>query len=1037
MKRLPLLILLIAMPALPALAGTSADRASFVNPFIGTEGMGHTFPGACAPFGIVQLSPDTDTIPHNVGGRYQGRVYEYCAGYQHTDSTIVGFSHTHLSGTGHSDLGDILIMPQTGALQLNPGTADNPDGGYRQRFSHDTEQASPGYYEVTLADNGVRAQLTATQRVGVHKYTFPDGCDGQRIIVDLLHGIYNYDGKVLWATMRVENDTLVTGYRITDGWARSNYTYFAISFSKPVSSYGYRDMKPEKYNGFWGKFNRYENFPDIAGRSVVAYFNFDGTASPRRRRAPAEQTPELVVKVALSGVSAEGALKNLRAEAAGKTFDEIHAQTRHDWERELAVIDCTGTDDQKAMLYTSLYHTMINPSIYMDVDRHYRGLDGNIHMAEDFDNYTVFSIWDTYRAEHPLLGLLKPSRNTDMVKSMIRHQQQNVVGMLPVWSLMGNEGWCMTGYHAVTVLADAIVKGADIDRGEALDAMVATATNRYFPGVRDYMHLGFVPFDTDGTAASGTLEYSFDDWTIYSAARAAGNDALAARFLQRALNYRNTFDPASGFASPRRRNGEFKKDLDPYQTYGEGFIEGNSWNFSFHVPHDVYGLMRCMGGEETFLSRLDNLFAMDLPEKYYADNEDITAECLVGGYVHGNEPSHHVPYLFAWTSEPWKTQEWLRTIMNKMYRNHIRGLGGNDDCGQMSAWYIFSAAGFYPVCPGSDQYVLGAPYLPYMKLTLENGRTVEIKAPKVSDRNRYVQSVRINGQPYAKLYLTHAQLTEGCVIEFDMGPKPNRKRGLSPADKPYSLTAPLAGGSSGAPASDQEKAWDKHLGDICFVDANPESQGSQIYHALIPDPDSYIRRVAREVMQCLYFTPADSIPMLRRLDYILRHDRGISAKGGGGGFVNIFYSTDHVERSFAGSDTARVDFETRGVLLHELTHAFQLEPQGIGAYGGENPAVWEMVEGTADAVRVACGGFRGEADRPKGGSYHNGYRHIGYFFNWIRENKDKDFIRKMNQSCLAVVPWSWDGAVQYALGSGCSVDALWHEYQLAVGDIAE
>ena len=776
MKKIILLAAVIILPMLSVQADQVSDKVSYVNPMIGTEGMGHTFPGACAPFGIVQLSPDTDTIPHNIDGVYQGKVYEYCAGYQHTDNTIVGFSHTHLSGTGHSDLGDLLIMPQTGVLQLNPGTKDDPDSGYRQRFSHDTEQASPGYYTVTLNDTGIKAELTATQRVGVHKYTYPEGSD-QRIILDLLHGLYNYDGKVLWSTLRVENDTLLTGMRLTDGWARTNYTYFAISFSKPISSYGYQDRKPEKYVGFWRKFDRYHNFPDMAGRSMVAYFNFDK-----------DQSHELVVKVALSAVSTEGAKKDLQAEAAGKSFEAICQETREAWNRELSVIDCNGTNDQKAMLYTSLYHTMINPSIYMDVDRQYRGVDGNIHTADDFDNYTVFSVWDTYRAEHPLLGLLKPSRNTNMVKSMIHHQQQQALGMLPVWSLMGNEGWCMTGYHSVTVLADAIVKGADIDKEEALNAMVQTATNPYFPSVTDYMRLGYAPFDTDNTAASNTLEYSFDDWTIYAAAKATGNEQIAATFMKRALNYRNTYDPSIGFASPRYLNGEFKKDLDPYQTYGEGFIEGNSWNFSFHVPHDVNGLIQTMGGEQAFLDKLNRLFVMDLPEKYYADNEDITAECLVGGYVHGNEPSHHVPYLYAWTATPWKTQEWLRTILNKMYRNHIRGLGGNDDCGQMSAWYIFSSMGFYPVAPGTDQYVLGAPYLPYMKVTLENGHTVEIKAPKVSDKNRYVQRVRINGQPYSKLYITHSQLTEGCTIEFDMGPKPNKKRGLATSDKPYSLS---------------------------------------------------------------------------------------------------------------------------------------------------------------------------------------------------------------------------------------------------------
>jgi predicted alpha-1,2-mannosidase len=771
MKRSALtLICLLAM-----MTTTGAQVSKYVNPMIGTTGMGHCFPGACAPFGAVQLSPDTDTIPHNIHGRYQPLAYNYCAGYQYDDPTIVGFSHTHLSGTGHSDLGDILVMPQTGPLQLHPGTKQDPDSGYRQRFSHDTEHAEPGYYEVTLADSGVRARLTATTRVGVHQYTFPEAST-QRLVVDLLHGIYNYDGKVLWSSLRVVSDTLVVGFRMTDGWARFNQTYFAISFSKPVVNYGYEDRKNPDYRGFWRKFDLHHNFPDIAGRDITAYFEFDGS------------DPALTVKVALSGVSTEGALKNLAAEAAGKSFDDIRRETARAWERELGVVQCEGTDDEKASLYTALYHTMINPSVYMDVDGRYRGVDGEIHQAEGFTNYTVFSLWDTYRAEHPLLGMLKTSRNTDMVRSMLAHWRQNPVGMLPVWSLQGNEGWCMTGYHAVSVVADALVKGADIDPDEAFAAMVATANCPYLASIQDYIAYGYAPFDNDATAASNTLEYSYDDWCIYHAAEILGRKDIAAAFLHRALSYRNTFDPASGFASPRYKDGSFKKDLDPYQTYGEGFIEGNSWNFSFHVPHDPSRLMDCMGGEEVFRQRLDELFEMDLPEKYYADNEDITADCLVGGYVHGNEPSHHVPYLYSWTAQPWKAQDRIRTILNKMYRNDIRGLGGNDDCGQMSAWYVFSVMGFYPVAPGCDQYVLGAPYLPYLKVKLENGNTLEIKAPGVSDRKRYVRSVRLNGKLLTRLYLTHEELMKGGTLEFEMSERPNRKRGLSAEDKPYSLT---------------------------------------------------------------------------------------------------------------------------------------------------------------------------------------------------------------------------------------------------------
>lgn len=759
-----------------SIAAIAQRPADYVNPIIGTNGMGHTFPGACSPFGLIQLSPDTDTIPHNVNGKYQSKAYEYCAGYQYSDKTIVGFSHTHLSGTGHSDLGDILIMPATGDLKLNPGRAENPDEGYRSRFDHSTEKVAPGYYEVMLKDYNIKAQLTATPRVGIHKYTFPNGENGH-LILDLVHSIYNYDGKVLWSTMRVENDTLVTGYRITNGWARTNYTYFAISFSQPIVDYGYTDKEKVLYNGFWRRFQLEKNFPEINGRKIVAYLNFN-TA----------KDSELTVKVALSPVSMDGALKNLRAEASGREFNQIAEAVRTDWNDELKRFEIQGTNDQKTMFYTSLYHTMINPSVYMDVDGQYRGLDHNIHKADGFTNYTIFSLWDTYRAEHPFLNLIAPKRNSDMVESMIKHQQQSVHGMLPVWSLMGNENWCMSGYHAVSVLADAIAKKAFTNVDEALKAMVSTSTVPYYEGMTDYIKLGYIPYDRSGTAASSTLEYAYDDWTIYHTALKAGKTDIAETYRKRALNYRNIYDKSIGFARPRYADGSFKKEFDALQTYGEGFIEGNSWNFSFHVPHDVYGMIDLMGGEKGFIDKLDKLFNMHLPEKYYADNEDITIDGLVGGYVHCNEPSHHIPYLYAWTSQPWKTQYWVRYILNKMYKNNINGLGGNDDCGQMSAWYLFSVMGFYPVCPGTDQYVLGAPYLPYIKMQLPNGKTLEIKAPGVSDKNCYVHSLKINGKPYDKRYITHNDLLEGGVMEYEMSSSPAKKRGLSRADRPYSMT---------------------------------------------------------------------------------------------------------------------------------------------------------------------------------------------------------------------------------------------------------
>jgi len=772
MKKYFFLILFILHSSLFTLHSRSV--IDYVNPIIGTNGMGHTFPGACAPFGIVQLSPETDTIPHNVDGRYQGKVYEYCAGYQHKDKTIVGFSHTHLSGTGHSDLGDILIMPTTGRIRTNPGTADNPEGGYRSRFSHDTEKCSPGYYEVKLEDYNILAQLTATQRVGVHQYTFPT--EDAQFILDLGHGIYNYDGKTLWSYLRVENDTLLTGYRITNGWARQNYTYFAISLSQPIQNYGYRDKQRMKYSGFWRKNDIHHNFPDMAGREIAAYFQL---------KLPASH--QLTIKVALSAVSQSGAIANLRAEAAGLSFEQIKANAIQQWTKELTGLEIEGTDDQKALFYTSLYHTMINPSVYMDVDGKYRGGDMEIHEAKDFTNYTIFSLWDTYRAEHPLLNLIKPKQGQDMAESMIRIQQQSALHLLPVWYLMANEGWCMSGYHSVAVLSDVAKKLGIKDKKAMLEAMKSTATSKWMEGLTDYIQYGYVPYDRCGTSASNTLEYAYDDWAIYQAALDAGDTEMAETFKKRAMNYKNVFNPALGLACPKYKDGSWKKNFSPLQTYGEGFIEGNSANYSFHVPHDVKGMIECFGGDKKFIERLDNLFAEPLDKKYYEDNEDIEEECLLGGYVHGNEPSHHVPYLYAWTSQPWKAQYWLREIMNRMYVNNIDGLHGNDDCGQMSAWYIFTAMGFYPVCPGSDQYVIGAPYVPSCKLSLPNGKAFFIKAPGVSDKNRYVKEVRLNGKPYDKLYITHKDIMNGGVLSFKMSSTPNKKRCIK-TGKPYSLS---------------------------------------------------------------------------------------------------------------------------------------------------------------------------------------------------------------------------------------------------------
>lgn len=471
-----------------SLQAQTDNLIQYVNPLIGTTKMGHTFPGATVPFGAVQLSPDTDTIPYaDAEGKYTGTVYRYCAGYQYEDPTIVGFSHTHFSGTGHSDLGDFLIMPTTGELQLNPGTADKPETGYRSRYSHANERAVPNYYRVKLDDHNILAELTTTTRVGVHQYTFPKS-DDAHIILDLMHGIYNYDDKNVWTFVRVENDTLITGYRQTSGWAKTRTVYFALSFSKPIVSYGYAQFnKPEPvYKGFWKRFDVNNNFPEMIGQNIRAYFNFKTV-----------QDEKIQLKFALSSVSTRNALENMRMEAPGWDFNSIKEKGQQQWNEELGKIKVEAMQEEDLTnFYTAMYHTFLGPTVYNDVNGEYKGLDQNIHKAEGFTNYTTFSLWDTYRTLHPFFNLVQPQRNSDMIQSMLAHQQQSVHKMLPVWSHYANENWCMSGYHAVPVIADAIVKGIKgFDYNKALDACIATANIRYYDGLQYYLELGYIPDD--------------------------------------------------------------------------------------------------------------------------------------------------------------------------------------------------------------------------------------------------------------------------------------------------------------------------------------------------------------------------------------------------------------------------------------------------------------------------------------------------------------------------------------------------------------
>ena len=761
MNKITIIILLIISLKISA----QTNYVQYAKPIIGTEKMGHTYPGATVPFGAVQLSPDTDTIPYAYQGKYTGTVYKYCAGYQYNDPTIVGFSHTHFSGTGHSDLGDFLMMPTTGKLQLNPGTEDHPENGYRSKFSHDNESAEPNYYKVKLDDHNIMAELTTTTRVGYHQYTFPKS-DQAHIILDLMHGIYNYDEKNVWTFVRVENDSTVVGYRQTNGWARTRTVYFAMKFSKPFKSYGAKDYSPKvPYRGFWGKFDQTRNFPDLAGKQLRMYFDFD-----------TQEGEKIDVKFALSPVSTKNALENMQVETPNWNFNEVKSKGQEQWQKEFERVEVKMISKADMVnFYTAMYHAFVTPTVYTDVNGQYKGLDQNVHQADGFTNYTTFSLWDTYRALHPLFNILQPSRNDDMVKSMMAHYNQSALDMLPIWSHYANDNWCMSGYHSVSVITDAIMKGVYTgDANEALDACVATANHRSYEGIGDYIDNGYISAEKNGNSVSSTLEYAYDDWCIAQLAKKLNRLDVYETFSKRAQNWKNVYDKSIGFMRPKLSDGTFKKDFDVLKTDGQGFIEGNAWNYSLYVPQDPSTLIAMMGGFKKFVPHLDSLFTMNLPDEFFEHTEDITREGIIGNYVHGNEPAHHVAYLYNWTDQPWKTQERIRMILKKQYHNGSAGLGGNDDCGQMSAWYIFSTLGFYPVSPGSNEYALGSPAVMNAKVNLENGKALSIVAKNQSDKNVYVKKVTFNGKELTKPFINYEQLISGGELIFELSNKAKR-----------------------------------------------------------------------------------------------------------------------------------------------------------------------------------------------------------------------------------------------------------------------
>ena len=767
---IPRLVFLTTILCL-AVTATAQSPYAAVDPMIGTGPEGHTFPGATVPFGMVQLSPDTQIRPFK-------QSYKWAAGYRYEDTSILGFSHTHFSGAGHSDLGDVLIQPISGDVRLEPGEIDKPNSGYRSRFSHATEKAEPGYYAVTLEDYGVRAELTATTRVGVHRYTFPADKPAH-LLLDLRSSIYNYPGKVLWSRIRQRADGTITGMRETRGWAPGRQLYFAMRFSQPLKGHALYDREPQplEYKGFQTPGTSPEDKQAIEGRGLIGVFDFGSLNQP------------LIVKVAISPTDEEHAIANLDAEISGFDFDGVRTQARAAWEKALSVLDIQADAATRKNLYTALYHALLAPSTAMDTDGSYRGPDNQVHKAEDFHFVSSFSLWDTYRAEQPLMTLIEPeSRTADVVRSLVESQKESPFSILPIWQFQGIETWCMIGYHAVPEIADAYMKGIHgFDANEALDAMVASATYAPYGHLGDYMKFGYVPVDQDGEAASKTVEYAYDDWTIARVARKLGRNDIADTFEKRAQNWRNTFDPKTGFVRPRLADGSFREPFDPAKAGAEsGFTEGNAWQYSWYQPQDEAGLIQLLGGDAKLVAKLDAMFDAKVDPKQYADVEDIAG--MIGQYIHGNEPSHHLAYLYNYAGQPWRTQERLKQIIDTQYKPAPDGLVGNDDLGQMSAWLLFSSLGFYPVAPASNEYVIGRPFVDQATLNLPNGKQFKVVTENMSEKNRYVGKALLNGKPLNHSFLKHEEIMNGGELRFIMSTQPNKTLATGPDARPFSMT---------------------------------------------------------------------------------------------------------------------------------------------------------------------------------------------------------------------------------------------------------
>jgi predicted alpha-1,2-mannosidase len=726
------------------------DYTKYVNPFIGTGALdslslsGSNFPGACLPFGLVQLSPDTREYPDDP-----------CSGYDYNDATILGFSHTHLSGTGCPDLYDFLFMPFGGDIKWKAGSDDGKTKGFRSKYRHENEKAVPGYYSVLLDDYNIKAEMTATEHCGMQRYSFADK-KPYHLIVDLDHSLVRNSPyrfvKILSSQLRVIDNKTIEGYRIISGWAKLRKVYFRAEFSRPFDSHLFREGQYEFANAAVG------NHADL---KIIMNFDKDNDKP-------------LLVKVGISSVSAEGARENLAAEIKDFDFENIVSSANKAWNKELSCVDIEGSEKQKCIFYTGLYHLFIQPNNIADVSGKYLSTDDNIKIAPDKTHYSTFSLWDTYRAAHPLYTLLQQERTAGFINSMLRQYQ--TYGYLPIWQLWGTDTYCMIGNHAIPVIVDAFMKGIPgIDYKLAYEAVKASSINSHKNAPFNILDkYGFFPEDLQTQSVSITLEIAYNDWCVAQMAKKTGHEEDYQFFLKRSGSYKNLFDKNIGFFRAKDSKGEWINPFNPLAYGGNGgfpFTEGNAWQYLWYVPQDVPAFIDLMGGDKKFTQKLDTFFSLD------AKPEDVNgnASGFIGQYAHGNEPSHHIVYLYDFTNEPWKAQFYSAKIMNELYNDQHSGYSGNEDCGQMSAWYIFSSMGFYPVNPANSVYCFGSPQLAKATIMLNGGKQFKIITNNAGVKNVYIQKILLNGKPYTKNYITHQDIVAGGVIEFFMGKSPNKK----------------------------------------------------------------------------------------------------------------------------------------------------------------------------------------------------------------------------------------------------------------------